>query len=86
MEANSGKYWAGVDWGDKTHVACAVSEEGDQVYGRSIPHSTAGIADLVAALRQFERLAGIAIETPRHVLVDALPKDGFTVYPVNPKQ
>ena len=86
MGTNSKKYWAGVDWGDKAHAVCVASEEGDQVHGRSIPHSAAGVADLIATLRQFEGLAGIAIETPRHVLVDALLKEGFTVYPVNPKQ
>lgn len=86
METISKTHWAGVDWGDKSHAVCVISGEGDLVQGRCIPHSAAGVADLIMALRQFEGLAGIAIETPRHVLVDALLKEGFTVYPVNPKQ
>jgi transposase len=86
MPTNEKCYWAGVDWGDKQHTACVVSMEGDVVSTSCVPHSASGVAELVETICRFKGLAGIAIETSRHVLVDALLKAGITVYAVNPKQ
>jgi transposase len=86
METIKPMYWAGIDWGDKQHTLCVVSTEGDEVFSSGVPHSASGIAAVIEKLRGFEGLAGIAIETVRHVLVDALLKAGIPVYPINPKQ
>lgn len=86
MPANEKCYWAGVDWGDKQHTVCVVSMTGEVVFKSCVPHSASGVAELVETVSRFEGLAGIAIETPRHVLVDALLKAGITVYAINPKQ
>jgi len=86
METNEKRYWAGVDWGDKQHTVCVVSTEGNVVSSSRVAHSAGGVAELVESVSRLKGLAGMAIETSRHVLVDALLKAGITVYAINPKQ
>ena len=86
METIENRCWAGVDWGDKEHTLCVVSQEGDVLYSLHVSHSASGVAQLVQTLGGWPGLAGVALETSRHVLVDALLKAGIAVYPINPRQ
>jgi transposase len=86
MELMQKKYWAGIDWGDTQHTLCVVSTEGEAVFSSCVPHSASGVTALVEKVQSVDGLVGIAIETVRHVLVDALLKAGIPVYPINPKQ
>jgi transposase len=88
MEEHPFRYFVGVDWGDREHQVCCVTEGKPQQ--RRFEHSGRGIAALVSWLMGLcesrpETMA-IAIETPHGVLVDACLEHGFAVFAINPKQ
>ena len=88
MEEVPFRHFVGVDWGDREHQVCCVSEGKPQQ--RRFEHSGRGIGALVSWLmglceRRPETMA-IAIETPHGVLVDACLEHGFAVFAINPKQ
>lgn len=77
--------WAGIDWGDQSHCLVIVDAEGKALTCRAIAHSAEGLEELVAVLRGYGPIAGVAIEKKRHLLIDKLLEAGFRVYPINPK-
>lgn len=85
MDITAKKCWAGLDWGDKEHCLCVISENAQCLCRECIPHNAEGVSALMQTLKHYEGLAGVAIETSKHVLVDALLREGFKVYPINPK-
>jgi hypothetical protein len=76
--------WAGVDWADEEHQVCVVDTTGKTVAAFALPHQAEAFQGLGSRLRSLGTIAGIAIETPRHLVVQQLLLDGFLVYPVNP--
>jgi transposase len=81
--------YVGVDWATQAHQVQLVDPEGQRLEELSVPHSGAGLAALLARLRQRvgdpARIA-VAIEVPYGAVVDALLADGCHVYAINPKQ
>ena len=84
MDTPANVLWAGVDWADEVHQVCVVDAAGKVVGAFAIDHQAEGLAELTRRLRALGHVAGVAIETPRHLLVTQLLADGFEVYPVNP--
>jgi transposase len=75
----------GLDWAIDDHAASVVDARGRELLRRSVDHSTAGLAELVAALLG----AGcreVAIERPDGPVVDALLAAGLTVVVISPNQ
>ena len=76
---------AGIDWASADHVACVVDLAG-RVTGRvSVAHDKAGIAGLIAWLRQ-SGAGEVAIERSDGVLVEALLAAGLTVVVITSRQ
>jgi transposase len=76
---------AGIDWATADHVACVVDMAG-RVTGRlTVAHDKAGIAALIAWLRQ-NGAAEVAIERGDGVLVEALLAAGLTVVVISSRQ
>lgn len=84
METAAG-YWVGVDWGDREHTICIVDSGGGRVERFCLRHEASALKALPERLRACGCIAGVAVETPRHLLVHVLSEAGFSVYPVNPK-
>jgi transposase len=67
-------------------------DEAGEVRGRrTVDHAAAAVHDAIAWVRELTAATandqiGVAIETPRGVLVDTLIEQGFAVYAINPKQ
>ena len=85
MQTGERGYWAGVDWGHEKHAVCVVDDDGHVVTSFRAANSPQGLTMLVERLKALDSVAGVAIETSRHMLVDALLLAGFKVYAINPK-
>lgn len=78
-------YWVGIDWGAKKHAVAVCDDRRHIVLSFEIETTLEGLNTLVTHLREFQRVVGVAIETPRDPVVVRLLKEGYAVYPVNPK-
>jgi transposase len=81
--------YVGVDWGSQAHQVCLLDPRGGSRIELSVPHGGAGLATLVAELRQRVRdpsRIAVAIEVPHGAVVDALLAHGCHVFALNPKQ
>ena len=78
--------WVGIDWGHSKHYVCILDADGKQLASFEVPHSNAGLSQLVGKLQETGAIAGVAVETSRGPLILKLLHAGFTVYIVNPKQ
>jgi transposase len=83
-------FFAGIDWGSEQHRICVLDCEGKVVGERWTQHSSAGITELIAWLRENlgspPSAVAMAIEVPRGAIVEALTEHGFAVFSINPKQ
>ena len=84
-------WFAGVDWGSKTHHVCLMDGDGKVRGERAFPHSGKGLAAMAEWLLGRSRAAlaeqiGIAIEVPHGPVVESLLERGFAVHAINPKQ
>jgi len=79
----------GIDWGSESHQVCVVDRQAQRTQ-RTAPHTSAGLAALVAELVALSPenpgLIAVAIEVPRGPVVDALLERGLHVFALNPKQ
>jgi len=82
---NEREVWVGLDWGDKEHAVALLTPATGQVARFTVPHTAAGMAQLRERLAAAGVVRGVAIERPRHLVVDELLAAGYTVYPINPK-
>ena len=84
-------WYAGVDWGSKTHQVCLMDRGGKVRGERAFPHSGKGLAAMADWLLENARPqpaaeVGIAIEVPHGPVVETLIERGFAVHSINPKQ
>jgi transposase len=84
------EWFVGIDWATDAHAVCVVDREGRVVERREVPHTSAGLQQLVEALLEragcdLTRVV-IGIEIPRGTLVDLCVERGLAVYAINPKQ
>jgi transposase len=87
---DTGRWFVGIDWATEAHQVCVLSEAGEVLGERSIPHSGAGLHALVTWLRALTReqleAVHVAIEVPRGGVVETLLGHGLQVAHCNPKQ
>ncbi len=83
-------WYVGIDWADDHHDAVVIDDAGTRVAATRVPHTSDGIAALVAFLHgigdvdtQPAHLACV-VETNRGLLIAALLDAGVPVYPANP--
>jgi len=84
------QWTVGVDWGGESHQLCVIDASGRVLGTRVIAHATQALHEAVHWVQQVTGATpaeiGVAIETPRGVLVDMWLECGFAVFAVNPKQ
>ena len=84
------EWFAGIDWGSKTHQACVLDGAGKVLGERAFEHGGAGLSQMADWLLSFAAgdagEVGVAIETPRGPVVESLMEHGFAVHSINPKQ
>ena len=76
---------AGVDWAKDDHAVCVVDSDGEPVDRFAVAHTKAGLARLVAAMHRHQ-VSAVGIERPDGPVVDALLRNGLTVYVIAPAQ
>ncbi len=76
---------AGVDWARDDHALSVVNDRGREVFRCSVPHTSAGLHDLVKALSR-HGVGEVAIERPDGPVVDTLLAAGLTVVVISPNQ
>ena len=76
---------AGIDWASADHAVCVVDMAGKVKDRFAAAHDRAGIAALIARLRQ-NQAGEVAIERGDGVLVDALAQSGLTVVVIGSRQ
>jgi len=84
------RWFVGIDWGSEVHAICLVDHEGIMVEERTIAHEAtavhAWIDELLTRVGDAPDTIAVAIETPRHLLVETLLEYGLAVFAINPKQ
>ena len=90
VEVDGAKWFAGVDWGTRTHQACVLDWSGKAVGERAFAHGGEGLSALSDWLASFADgdagAVGVALETPRGPVTESLMERGFAVHSINPKQ
>ena len=76
---------AGVDWARDDHALSVVNDRGREVYRCSVPHTAAGLRELLKALGR-HGAGEVAIERPDGPVVDTLLAAGLTVVVISPNQ
>ena len=78
----------GMDWAESHHDVALADEEGTVVARVRIETDTDGFTELLALIAQHggsPQETPVAIETDKNLLVVALARAGFTMYPINPR-
>jgi len=89
MEPNRFRHYIGIDWATEAHRICLLDHDGQLCAKTSIPHSGAGLSQLLDWLSSHgvePALAAVAIETPRGAVVETLGERHYAVFAINPKQ
>ena len=89
MEPNRFRHYIGIDWATEAHRICLLDHNGQLCAKVSIPHSGAGLDQLLEWLASHgvePAFAAVAIETPRGALVETLVERHYAVFAINPKQ
>lgn len=76
---------AGIDWARDDHALSIVDNRGREVHRCSVPHTSAGLHDLVKVLRR-HGVGEVAIERPDGPVVDTLLGAGLVVVVISPNQ
>jgi transposase len=79
-------FFVGLDWATTAHAVCVIDDRGNIQWQGVVPHSAAGLAELVRRLHGFGPPAAlrVAIERPSGVVIDTLVEAGFLVVPIHP--
>jgi hypothetical protein len=78
----------GIDWSESHHDVALIDEHGTVVARTRIDTGAIGFHILLALIAEHGGSVDdtpIALETDKNLLVVALAKAGFTVYPINPR-
>ena len=90
QEQDPFEWFLGVDWGTATHALDLSDARGRSVGTRTIEHSRAGLAQMLAWLEAVTAHhlshVAVAIEVPRGAVVELLLERQVAVFSVNPKQ
>jgi len=67
-------FFIGLDWAATTHAVCVIDETGAVRWRGTVPHSAAGLAELVQRVARFGPPASlpVALERPSGLVVDTL--------------
>lgn len=79
------RYWVGVDWSQESHAIAVVDEQCTVVNQFTVDATFKGLQELAGYLHALNQVAGIAIESTVNPVMIFLQREGFTVYPINPK-
>jgi transposase len=76
----------GIDWGSQKHAVCALEVDGTVLMKCTVPHTAAGLTELLSRLDRCgpSKHLRIGIERPSGVLVDTLVAAGYEVVPIHP--
>jgi transposase len=79
-------FFVGLDWAAMTHAVCVLDATGTARWRGTVPHTAAGLAELVQRLRRFGPPSTllVALERPSGLVVDTLLEAGFPVVPIHP--
>ena len=79
-------FLVGLDWASAEHAVCVMALTARVLARFTIPHSAAGLDELVRRLRRLGTpdQVTIAIERPSGLLVDTLVDAGFRIVPIHP--
>jgi len=80
--------FVGIDWADKEHEICVLSQDGTELARFRVPHTRQGLEALKKRVLQHINAPEGALcflETSQGLLVQFLLEAGFPVYPLNPK-
>lgn len=77
--------WAGVDWSWSEHAVCVIDDAGAALARLAVPHTKAGLANLVTSLER-HHVDGVAIERGDGPVVAALLEAGLTVFVIPSRQ
>ena len=83
-----GRVYVGIDWADNHHDVHVADDSAAALDSFSIPHSYEGFEDLKRRLGKFSSNPQdilVAVESHQGLLIYALLKAGYLVYPINPK-
>jgi transposase len=78
--------FVGLDWAATTHAVCVLDETGTVRWRGTVPHTAAGLAELVQRLSRLgtPAMLPVALERPSGLVVDTLLAAGFPVVPIHP--
>ena len=79
-------FFVGLDWAATTHAVCVIDETGAVRWRGTVPHSAAGLAELIQRVSRCGPPATlpVALERPSGLVVDTLLEAGFPVVPIHP--
>src|SRR5262249_16798187 len=79
-------FFVGLDWATTTHAVCVIDDTGGVRWRGTVPHTAAGLTELVERLTRFGSPASLAValERPSGLVVDTLLDAGFRVVPIHP--
>jgi transposase len=76
---------AGIDWAKDTHEVLVADNQGERLWGESVPHTEAGIDRLCRTLVTL-KVARVAIQRPDGLLIERLLDAGLTVLAIHPNK
>ena len=78
--------FVGLDWAAATHAVCVIDDTGGVRWRGTVPHTAAGLTELVERLTRFGPPASLAValERPSGLVVDTLLDAGFRIVPIHP--
>lgn len=79
-------FFVGLDWAATLHAVCILDETGTVHWRGTVPHTAAGLTELVHRLTRLGAPATVpvALERPSGLVVDTLLEAGFLVVPIHP--
>lgn len=82
--------FVGIDWSHDKHEICILDLNGNVKASFQVEHTHEGLKLLSDKLRELAQgdltKIGCALETNRGLLVNTLLAEGFSIYPVNPRE
>jgi hypothetical protein len=64
------RFFIGIDWASQTHAICVIDQTGRVRWQGAVPHTAAGLTELVGRLRRFPGRLRVALERPSGLFLD----------------